>query len=134
MMPPSNLRPKWWLLYLTLPLLIVLFAMDNRLGISARGHQLLQIGIVLLVYGLIHLWIRANSTALSKMSREQYHGRVTVIRIPPDRLPGFDKAERPMFRLPNSEIKGVLSDTFEMDYIDAESFPVDKVSQELKKE
>jgi hypothetical protein len=117
-MSSSNLRPKWWQLYLTLPLLIVLFIMDNRLPITTRGHQVVQVGIVLLVYGLIHLWLKANASALSKMDQKRVHGRVTVIQVPVSQLPGADVRRRPMFELPAAEIKGVLSDTFDMDYMD----------------
>jgi hypothetical protein len=39
-----------------------------------------------------------------------------------------------MFLLPRSEIKGILSDTFEMETIDAEFLPIDEVPQELYKE
>jgi hypothetical protein len=134
MMSSQDVRPKWWQVYLTLPLLLALFALDSRLKLSVRGHQAVQIGIILLVYGLVHLWLKANSTALSKMNREQYYGRVTVIRIPPSQLPDADRDKHPILQLPDSEIKGVLSDTFEMDYIDAESFPVEEVPQELNKE
>ena len=123
-MSSSNLRPKWWQVYLTLPLLAVLFVVDSRLKIPARGHQIVQIGIILLVYGLIHLWIKANSAALSHMDRERYRGRVTVIRIPADPLPDPGTAQGPLFQVPDAEIKGVLSNTFEADYIDAESFTV----------
>ncbi len=133
-MSSSNLRPKWWQVYLTFPLLIALFIMDSRLKISVRGHQVVQIGIILLVYGLIRLWLKANASALSKMDQEQVHGRVTVIRVPVSQLSGADTQRRPMFELPASEIKGVLNDTFEMDTIDAEAFPIDDVSQVLKKE
>lgn len=133
MMHTSNLRPKWWQLYLTFPLLIVLFVFDARLKISARGHQAVQIAIVLLVFGLIHLWLRANATALSNIDHHDY-GRVRVIRIPVSRLPDSNAEKQPIFDLPASEIKGVLNDTFEMDYIDVEALPIDEVSQELKKE
>jgi hypothetical protein len=125
----QHARPKWWQVYLTLPLLIALFLADSRLKISTRGHQAVQIGIILLVYGLIHLWLKANTAALSRMDREQNYGRVRVIRIPvsssqPSRL----------LQLPDSEIKGMLNDTFEMDYSHAVSFPVDEVPQEVDKE
>jgi hypothetical protein len=132
-MHSSNLRPKWWQLYLTFPLLIVLFVLDARLKISTRGHQAVQIAIVLLVFGLIHLWLRANATALSNIDQKEY-GRITVIRIPADPLPDSRAEEQTIPKFPASEIKGVLSDTFEMDYIDVDSFPLDEVSQELKKE
>jgi hypothetical protein len=133
-MASQDNRPNWWRLYLIFPLLIALFAVDHRLKLSASGHQMVQIGIILLVYGLVHLWLGANSAALSKMDQRQYHGTITIIRMPPSQLPDAGKDKRPMFQLPNSEIKGTLSDTFEMDYIDAESFPMDEVKQELKEE
>jgi hypothetical protein len=133
-MSSSNIHPKWWQLYLTFPLLIVLFVAENRLKISSRGHQAVQIGIVLLIFGLIHLWIKANASALSRMDQDQYFGRVTVIRIPPYQLSDLEMEKRSTLTSPVSEIKGVLSDTFEMDYIDAEAFPMEEVSQEIKKE
>ena len=127
-------HPKWWQVYLTFPLLIALFMLDHRLTLSASGHQAVQIGILLLVYGLVHLWLNANSAALSKMDQKQYHGTVTVIRIPPFQLPDADKEKSPIFRLPASEIKGMLSNTFEMDYIEAEFIPVDEAVKDSKKE
>ena len=131
-MSSQDVPPKWWQLYLIIPLLIVLFVVENRLRISTRGHQAIQIGILLLIYGLVHLWLKANAATLSKMDRIQDHATFTVIDIPPYQLAEKDK--RSAFQLPDSEIKDVLSDTFEMDYIDAKALPIDEVSQELKKE
>jgi hypothetical protein len=129
-------RAKWWQLYLTLPLLIGLFILDNRLKISPRGHQALQIGIILLVYGLIHLWIKANAKALSEMDRSQYSGRLWVIQIQPDEPEYLENEDRQrlVFQLPDPEIKGMLSDTFEMDVIDAEIFSVNEIAEDSKKE
>jgi hypothetical protein len=132
-MRTSNSRSRWWQLYLTFPLLIVLFILDARLKISVRGHQAVQIGIVLLVFGLIHLWLKANAATLSNTDQKKY-GRITVIRIPVAPLPDSRAKEQAISKIPASEIKGVLSDTFEMDYIDVDSFPLDEVSQKLKKE
>ena len=129
-MSTNYIRPKWWQLYLTFPLLIALFMLDHRLELSQRGHIVVQIGILLLVYGLVHLWMNANSKALSGMDRRQYYGSVTVTRISPYQL--TDTNKRPMFQLPNSEVKGILSDTFEMDYIDAEFVPVDEAVNDSK--
>jgi hypothetical protein len=131
MFSPTH-RPKWWQLYLTFPLLIALFAVDARLKLSVRGHQAVQIGILLLVYGLIHLWLKANSPALSRTDQSQEHGRITVIRIPVRQLP--DTGTDSILKLPASEIKGVLSDTFDVDAIEAESLPLDEVPEGLKKE
>jgi hypothetical protein len=127
-------RPKWWQVYLTFPLLVALFVLDSRLKISARGHQAVQIGIILLIYGLVHLWMKANATALLSMSQQKLHGTVIVTRIPIQELPEPKYDNRPMLQLSHSEVKGTLSNTFEMDYIDAEYISVDEVSQELNKE
>ena len=133
-MPSLDVRPKWWQLNLIFPLFIALFAVDHWLKISIRGHQVVQFGIILLVYSLTLFWLRTNKTALSKMDQRKVPGRITVIRILSSQLPDAGEAERPMFQLPDSEIKGTLSDTFEMDYIDAEYFPVDETAEDLKKE
>ena len=131
-MLPSHARPKWWQLYLTFPLLIALFALDARLKISVRGHQAVQIGILVLVFALIHLWLRANASALAGMGERPEHSRITVIRVPVSRLP--DTEARSIIELPASEIKGVLSDTFEVDTIDAEFLPLEEAPEGLKKE
>ena len=131
-MSPVSVRPKWWQLYLTFPLLVVLFILERRLNLSTGGHQVVQIGILLLVYGLVHLWLKANSRALSNMEQNQFRETVIISRIPPRQLP--ERNKRPMFQFPDVEIKGTLSDTFEMDIINAEFIPVGESADELKKE
>jgi hypothetical protein len=131
-MTTRTARPKWWQVYLTFPLLIALFIFDNRLKISERGHQAVQIGIILLVYGLVHLWLKANEAALSDY--RQYRGAVIISRPHVYKLANTQNENRPMFQLPDHEVNNMLSDTFEMDYIDADFFSVDEVSQESKKE
>jgi hypothetical protein len=135
-MSSNYARPKWWQVYLTFPLLMVLFMLDHRLKLSTREHEVVQIGILILVYGLIHLWIWANAKALSAIDRAQYGGWIRVIKIPPYQLPDMDdeNKKRPMFQLPGSEIRSVLSDTFEIDVIDTEFLPVDEATHDLKKE
>jgi hypothetical protein len=91
-----------------------------------------QIGILLLVYGLVHLWLKANSRALSNMEQNQFRETVIISRIPPRQLP--ERNKRPMFQFPDVEIKGTLSDTFEMEIINAEFIPVGESADELKKE
>src|SRR5689334_15265368 len=124
-------RPKWWQMYLTLPLLVALFSMDHRLKISTREHEAVQIGIILLVYGLIYWWIKANSRAIAQMD-QQYYGRIRVVQIPPYQLSKANDERHPLFQLPNSEVKGMLSNTFEMNTIDAEFLPVDEVHMDRK--
>ncbi|MGE5249295.1 MAG: hypothetical protein ACM3QS_03690 [Bacteroidota bacterium] len=121
----NNPRAKWWQLYLAFPLLILLFLADHSLRISARGHEAVQIGSVLVVYGLIHLWIKANSAGLRNTEAEPYFGAIMVTRISLPELPESDHERRQRLDSPDSEIRGVLADTFGMDCIDAEAHPVD---------
>ena len=127
-MKKAKTDPKWWQLYLTFPLLIVLFTAENRLKISIRGHQVVQVGIILCVYWLIHKWLKANELALSGMGRLEHSPTFRVIQPPMDSLPEENK--RSLFQLPDSEIKGVLSDTFDIDIIDVKASPVEEVSNE----
>ena len=128
-MSPSSLRPKWWQLYLAFPLLIALFVLDGRLRISTRGHEAVQIGIVLLVYGLISLWIKANGKALSNMDKKYPSATFRTYRIHPVSLPETKDEKNSIIR-----IYGVLGTTFEIDYSDMEPFGADDRSQELNKD
>jgi hypothetical protein len=129
-MSTNNARPKWWQVYLTLPLLIALFMFDHSLKLSERGHVVVQISILVFVYWLIRLWLKTNAAALSEMDQKQYRDTFTVVRIPPYQLSNANNSKHPMFQFPNSEIKGTLSNTFEMDYIDAEFSSVDEINKE----
>jgi hypothetical protein len=121
-MTSSNNSPKWWQLYLTFPILIALFVMDHRLKISTPGHQAVQIGIILLVFGCIHLWLKANRSALLHIEMKQSNRPFRVIEIPPAQSPELDDERRPILQLSDSEIRGLLSDGMEMSYIDSELF------------
>ncbi len=133
-MRSENTHPKWWQLYLTFPLLIALFVIDHQLKISPREHQALQIGIVLLVYGVIYWWLKANARAISRMDQQQYYGKFRVIQIPPLQIYEPNDEKYPMLELPNSEVKGMLGDTFEMDHLNSDTLSVDDISQETDKE
>jgi hypothetical protein len=121
-MSPSSLHPKWWQLYLTFPLLIALFVLDSRLRVSTRGHEFVQIGIILLIFGLIHLWLRANRSALAG---EVWEGQVKiyrVIEIPPAGSPELEGEKKSILQLSDSEIEGLLGDGMEMSYTDPDVF------------
>ena len=125
-MKTTKQNPAWWQLYLTFPLLIALFLVDNRLKISSRGHQVVQIGIIMFVYWIIHKWLKVNERALSHTDRQEHSPTFRVIHIPVYSSP--EKGKQSLIQLPDSEIKGVLSDTFDMAYIDGEALPVEEVS------
>lgn len=113
-MSPSSLHPKWWQLYLTFPLLIVLFILDSRLRVTTRGHEFVQIGIVLLIYGLIHFWIKANRSALLGEDQKQSIKIYRVLEIPVYESLELANGRRSILDIPDSEIQGLLADGMDM--------------------
>lgn len=132
-MTSSNRRPRWWQLYLTFPVLILLFIFEHQLKISAREHEAIQIGIILLVYGLIYWWIKANSRAISRMDQQSY-AKYRAIHMPTSSLSEAKDERRPLIKLPDAEVKGMLGNTFEMDLPNVNALSIDDISQEIKKE
>ena len=68
------------------------------------------------------------------MDRQKYYGKVRVIQLPALQGPQAKDERYPTLQLPNSEVKGMLSNTFEMNYIDAETLPIDEFSPNMDKE
>jgi hypothetical protein len=64
MMRKRECRPSWRLLYLLWLGTIGLLALGALAHLSERGHEVAAVGALLLVYGLVELWLRANTPAL----------------------------------------------------------------------
>ncbi len=119
-MSSEKRHPQWWQVYVMLPLLVALFLVEMRLPFTHTEHVIAQIGIMLSIYGFIHLWLRANRRALMGIDEEQGEWQIKVYEIPPAQSPALDdgrngNSPRPMFQFPESGLKGVLSDTFELE-------------------
>jgi hypothetical protein len=70
-MPNKKRHPSWGKLYFLLAILFGLFLVETRLTLSQAGHRVNEIGIVLLIYGCIWLWLDANDAALVQEERAQ---------------------------------------------------------------
>ncbi len=127
-------KPKWWQLYLTFPLLVGLFLLDTRLRLSTGGHEVVQLGSLFLEFGLVQLWLKANSRALTYMDEEEFSRTIHVYEIPPLEPTEVGEESKRGLPLPPIEIKGVLGNTFEMDYVDAKSQPADAATQAAQRE
>ena len=68
-------RPKWWLLYLLLPVLVGLLAIESKASISDAGHRVVEVGIVVLIFGLIELWLRVNNANIRAEQWRATQGR-----------------------------------------------------------
>ncbi len=124
---PKKRRAPWWQLYAMLPMLVVLFLLELRLHLPGAENVVAQLGILGLVYGLIHLWMTANREAL--MDEADGHWEIKVYEVPPASLPTAEElrrrlAEHQVLHIPTAGVKGVLGTTFEMDEFEEESsFP-----------
>jgi hypothetical protein len=93
-----------------------------RLHLTYAEHVVLQLGILGLIYVFLQMWMRANRSAMMNMDAdalEQQGGWVVrVYQFPAAETiaenQGRSKA-RPLLRLPEGELNGVLSTTFEME-------------------
>ena len=63
-------RPSWWQLWLLLPALGILAFIEARAPLSPAGHTVVEVAIVLVVYGLVSVWLRANQAGLLRESRD----------------------------------------------------------------
>ncbi len=125
-MKRKDQNPAWWQLYLIFPLLIALFLFDDRLRISTGEHEIVQIGFVLFIFLLIYLWMRSNERALSRLDRLEHPTTFRMV-FPAATAPRED--EEPLIQYPDTEIKGLLGDTFEINCNGGKQLPVDDVSK-----
>jgi hypothetical protein len=58
-----NRRVPWWQAFAFVPLLVGLFVGEQRLRFSPAGHQTVQVIIVLFIFGLLNLWLKAQDGA-----------------------------------------------------------------------
>ena len=66
------------------------------------GHSAVQIGILLLIYGLDSMWMKRNTRALSEMDQKQYGGSIVVTRSQTYHMPEMNSKEHQEFSLPRS--------------------------------
>ncbi len=65
-MSEKHVRPNWWALLLLLALFILGFTLESSARISATGHRILEICLLLGFYGLFDRWNQANPNAFEQ--------------------------------------------------------------------
>ena len=111
-------KPAWWQVYAMLPVLAAGFLLEMRLPLTNTEHILAQLGILFLIYGFLQAWLKANRRALMGLDEEHGEWRIRVYEIPPAETAHAARSahrQRPLIQVPETEVKGVLSTTFEMD-------------------
>ena len=79
-------RPSWWQLWLLFPVLGILAFLEVRASLSPAGHRVVEVSIILVVYGLVSVWLRANQAALLRESRDDLSQTTVemVVYLPPE--------------------------------------------------
>ncbi len=74
-------KPRWWFLYALVPFMAGLVIFEHDLVLDLLGHQLVQLGILGFVFGMMALWVRANEGNLIEESAEESILAVSRIKI-----------------------------------------------------
>ena len=68
----TDRQPIWWVLYTLAALMGGLLVLESEISLSPDGHKFAQISIVVYIYGLVWLWLRANALALLRVDKRTY--------------------------------------------------------------
>ncbi len=107
-------KPNWWLLYLTVPLMLAVLVLEGHMSYALVIHRIAEFGIVLMGFGSMLLWVRANEGGLIDEEIEKEPWTIEPdpaieAAIDPDRLrsaDGCDDSEDGEHRLEASPTKG----------------------------
>ena len=80
-------KPAWFVLYLLILMMFLMFVIEGRDGLPDWANEAATLGIVLLVFGAMHLWVRANLPNLMQDElRDLKPGEFRFIEVPPRRI------------------------------------------------
>ncbi len=92
-------RPRWGLLYVIVPLAAGLFWLEIKAPWPKAEHRAAEVGIVLLVFGLVELWLRANWLAIlnedykKQKKSDRQNRRWVILR---EEIPGEEPCGSPV--------------------------------------
>jgi hypothetical protein len=92
-MAKKNKHPRWWQVGPFVLVMEALYFLERQAPLSTTGHVVVQLGILLLVYGLLFLWVNANQGAWLYESYEAEARQITVRTVPPCAEPSVISGE-----------------------------------------
>lgn len=63
-MNPKPAKPAWWILYVLVVVMLMIMTLEGVDGLPEWANQIASIGIVLIIFGSMVLWVRLNSANL----------------------------------------------------------------------
>ena len=92
-------KPRWSLLYLTVPLMVILLILQGEMPSAPTVHEVPEMGIVLVCFGLMVVWVHGNQAALLneqfEKERWELHTYDSEPDLDPRHLPLADIVEEP---------------------------------------
>ncbi len=79
----STVRPAYWPIYLLVPVLVGLFAIQVQLGIPPVWHRVLQYAIFFSGFGALGLWVHSNQATLKGDPEKVENERPILVLRPP---------------------------------------------------
>ncbi len=83
-------KPAWWQLYLLVPIMLGLVALEALRPLPGVSDQIVDAAIVLLFFGSMLFWVHANGGLLERYYMEHdepYDFKVTLYAPPPGESP-----------------------------------------------
>ncbi len=59
-----KVKPAWWQLYILIPLMVGLVVLEQAMPVPGLAPQLVDVSIVLMVFGGMILWVQSNADRL----------------------------------------------------------------------
>lgn len=64
-------KPKWWVLYALVPLMVAGLFFVNRSGLESAAKSVADIVVIVGAFGAMGLWMRANEGAIERVEYEE---------------------------------------------------------------
>jgi len=99
-MNTQNRHPRWWQLSLLVPLMMGLLLVDSHMRLFPWEHQVIEVGVVLLMYGALACWLWSNQDALEGETKQQGGWQ----RMQPAEWSAVEEAPWPTSSLPTASM------------------------------
>jgi len=103
-------KPAWWQLYLLVPIMFGLIALERLLPLPRASDAIVDAAIVVLTYGAMLFWVHINGGLLERyeMERDTSLRHLTMVVYEPTcntEDANVDWKERKVFTLPRAAIQ-----------------------------
>ena len=77
-------QPTWWQLYLLIPIMGLLMIVEHLAPLPGVSDQLVDLGIIALVFGAMLFWLKRNAAGLEENSPSTRSQRLPTDRVLPE--------------------------------------------------